>query len=517
MFSRKWQLKTVVPGLSSLLCLLLLTHGIDATAAEIPSAPATPPAQVQVDLKPTPALTRQAAPAKKLKPKPRPQQIVAAPSEPEAIPAQVPFAAELDMFVGETRVLREANVGRLAVGSGKVLSAAVLDNKEILLIANEIGISSLHIWTGKAHGKRIKINVLPAETFRVTREVASFLQTIPNTRVSNIGDKVIVEGDTLSDVNIAKIDEIAKRYPQVINFTNRLGWEKMILMEVKVVEFPTNELREIGLKWSPTGGVAVGGVWMPVRRGNDGPYQIDLLSGDANPAPIVPNEALGQSSVPLSSSLNILSVVNMGLNAQLNLMAQNGKATILAEPVLSARNGSKASFLAGGEFPYELSTDNGPAVFFREYGVKLNIEPRVDHNGVIRAKIFSEVSNIDSSIATRAGPALSSRKTETEFNVNNGETIVLSGLLSRETSSQIDKVPFLGDVPILGALFRSKRFQNKETELVIFVTPRVVDSQGSDAGGHMARAKAKLAAPQIEPAPAAPGANPSPEMFWWQE
>ncbi|MDP1862964.1 MAG: type II and III secretion system protein family protein [Thiobacillus sp.] len=401
------------------------------------------------------------------------------------------FAGEIEMFSGETRVISEPNAGRLAVGNGKALSAAVMDDKEILLIANEVGVSSLHIWTRDGRNRRLKVTIMPSETARITQEVATFVATIPNAKAAVIGDKVIVEGDNLSDHDLAKVETLAKRYPQIVNFTNPIGWEKMIVMDVKVVEFPTTALKEIGLKWGATGGVAFGGVWSPFRRGNDGPYQINLISGQQTPAPITPPG--GSGPYPLTSSLNVLSVLNMGLNAQLNLMEQNGTATILAQPTLSARSGTKATFLAGGEFPYSVSNINGTTIVFKPYGIRLDIEPRVDHNGVIRAKIMSEVSDIDTSISTIGGPALRTRKTETEFNVMEGGTIVLSGLLKRDVSTSVDKVPFLGNIPVLGALFRSKRFQNNETELVVFVTPVAVDKNSLALEESMAKAAARLA------------------------
>lgn len=410
------------------------------------------------------------------------------------------FAGEIEMFVGETRVIAESNAGRLAVGNGKALSAAVLDDKEVLLIANEVGVSSLHIWTRNGRNRRIKVHVMPSDIARVTREIAAFLATIPNTKSAVIGDKVIVEGDNLSDRDLGKIDELAKRYPQIVNFTNRIGWEKMIVMDVRVVEFPITALKEIGLKWSATGGTALGGVWMPFKRGNTSPYAIDLISGQNNPAPIVDNPNDIYQGVPLSRGFTALSVLNMGLNAQLNLMEQNGTATILAQPTLSARSGSKATFLAGGEFPYSVSNVNGTTILFKPYGIRLDIEPRVDHNGVIRAKILSEVSDIDTSISTISGPALRTRKTETEFNVMEGGTIVLSGLLKRDASTSLDKVPFLGDIPVLGTLFRSKRFQNNETELVVFVTPVAVDRNTFAQEESMAQAAARLQqTPRVSP------------------
>lgn len=421
------------------------------------------------------------------------------------------FAGEIEMFVGETRVIAEPNAGRLAVGNGKTLSAAVLDDREILLIANEVGVSSLHIWTRNGRSRRIKVNVMPSDISRVTWEIAAFLAAIPNAKSAVIGDKVIVEGDNLSDRDLAKIDELAKRYPQIVNFTNRIGWEKMIVMDVRVVEFPITALKEIGLKWNATGGVAMGGIWMPFHRGNDGPYQINVQTGSTNTPPIT-NPAGAGLGIPLTSSLNVLSALNMGLNAQLNLMEQNGTATILAQPTLSTRSGAKATFLAGGEFPYSISNINGTTIVFKPYGIRLDIEPRVDHNGVIRAKIMSEVSDIDTSINTIGGPALRTRKTETEFNVMEGGTIVLSGLLRRNTSTSLEKVPFLGDIPVLGALFRSKRFQNNETELVVFVTPVAVDNNTLAQEASMAQANTRLEnTPRVGPQDlaAVPGVRPS--------
>jgi len=409
---------------------------------------------------------------------------------------------ELTLFQGETRVITEPNVGRLAVGNGKALSAAVLDEREIdereiLLIANEIGTSSLHIWTANGRNRRLKVTVVAAETPRVNREIAAFLADIPNARSTVIGDRIVIEGDNLSNRDQARIEALAKHYPQILNFANPVGWEKMIVMEVQIAEFPVNMLREVGLAWTATGGAAIGGIWMPGRRGNT-PLQIDLRTGAENAPPIVSPDGSG-NPVPLGSSLNVLSALNAGLNAQLRLMEQNGSASILAQPILSTRSGAEASFLAGGEFPYSVSNINGTTIQFKPYGIRLDISPTVDHNGVIRARIMSEVSDLDPSVMSAAGPALRTRKTETEFNVMDGGTIVLSGLLSRDVNASIDKVPLLGDIPVLGALFRSRRFQNNETELVVFVTPYAVDRHTLQQAESMLRARQRL-----EDAPRAP-------------
>jgi pilus assembly protein CpaC len=438
----------------------------DGTAASAP-VPASVPALV-------PAAAPRNGYAEQLKPTVHRPSAAKRPYAPIAPQNDQGLIPEIELFVGESRVFPTPGVARIAVGNGHIMSAAALDEKEVIVFANGVGTSSLFVWNADGRYQRVKVSIVPGDTTRIAREVTAFLKAMPGTRTAIIGDKVIIEGDNLSDVELAKIDMLEKRYPQIINFTNQIGWEPMVMLDVKVVEFPTNELRDIGLKWGSVGGAAVGAIWSPVRRGTDGPYQVNIQS--ANTAPITAPQGSG---LPLlvPSALNVLSAVNLGLNAQLNLLAQQGKASLLAQPQLSARSGTKASFLAGGEFPYSVATINGVTVQFKPYGIKLDILPKVDRNGVIRATIDAEVSKIDASVSTAAGPGLQTRKTKTEFNVVAGDTIVLAGMLQSDNSTSIDKVPLLGDMPVLGALFRSKRFENKETELVVFVTPTLVDSR----------------------------------------
>ncbi len=398
---------------------------------------------------------------------------------------------EIFLFVGETRVLPAPGLRRIAIGSGKVLSANAIDGREVLLFANASGVSSLVLWDAAGRAKNIKVTVGLGDVGRSAREIATFLSGIANAKTAIIGDKVIVEGDSLGDRDLAKIDELAKRYPQIVNFTSRLGWEKMVMMDVKVVEFPTSLLRELGLKWTSNGGAAVGGIWAPGRRGNQPGLSISIPTGQGAPLPITNADGTA-NGIPLPRGLNVLSALNLGISATLNLLVTEGKASVLAEPQLSARNGSKATFLAGGEYPYTVSSIGGQTVLFKAYGIKLEIVPQVDRNGMVRAVIDAEVSAIDPSISTSAGPALSTRKTSTEFNVQAGETMVLAGLLSRRTATTIDKLPFLGDIPVLGALFRSKRYQNDETELIVFVTPSVVDAHTSSLSARVDQATQRL-------------------------
>lgn len=418
---------------------------------------------------------------------------------------------EINMHVGESYLMPVPNVRRVAVGSGNLLTADVLDKKDVLFYANSAGSTTVYLWQDDGRYKRVKFVIAPGDTQRTLREISGFLSRMPNVNASTVGDKIIVEGDNLTDATLEKVKLLSMRYPQIVNFTNTVGWEKMILLDVKVVEFPKNELKQYGIKWNALGGAAFGSVWSLGRKGNVGGLQINIPAGSGGAA--VSNSANPTAAVPLGAGLAALGGMNLGIAGLLDLMAQEGKASVLAEPQLSARNGSKASFLAGGEYPFTVANINGATVQFKPYGIKLDITPRVDHNGVVRASIDSEVSSLDSSLSTASGPGILTRKTSTEFNVQQGQTLVLAGLISRRSTESVDKVPLLGDLPILGALFRSKRFQNDETELVIFVTPSVVDSQSPGLVQRVERAtqrlQEQLGAPPFLSAPLQPQHDPA--------
>ena len=172
------------------------------------------------------------------------------------------------------------------------------------------------------------------------------------------------------------------------------------------------------------------------------------------------------------------------LGAQLTALEKEGKAKLLAAPALLTVSGQPASFLAGGEIPLVLDFGDQQAVEWVEYGVKLNILPLVEGEQV-RIHIQPEVSSIDWNTSDRLqsrNPALNTRRTDTTVNLEHGSTVVISGLIQRQESTEIKKIPILGDLPILGTLFRSREYQDKQTELVIFVTPWIIGEEVSKDG-----------------------------------
>ncbi len=420
----------------------------------------------------------------------------------------------MHLYAGQTRLLPAPGVVRVAVGNGSVLKAVVIDRRELLLFARRAGASSLMIWNARGAVEQRPVVVYAHDTARLAHQIAAFVQGMPGVRTSIIGDQVVIQGSRLSNRDLKKIDIIAQRYAsQVINFTDPMSWEKMVLIKVTMVEIPRTVLKNIGVQWNALGGGVLAGVWSPFQRLTQGGLQVNIPATGSAGLPIT---GVGGSGVAAPSGLNVMSLFDMGLAAQLNLLEQHGQATILAAPELSARNGSTASFLAGGKIPYTVSSISGATVHYETYGIRLAVKPEVDPEDDIDASIQVEDSSIDPSISTAAGPALLDRRMSTEFNVHSGQTIVLSGLISRSLSRSVQQVPGLGDLPILGALFRSRSFQDQQTELVVFVTPTVVTpgeaAMRSLVGQARAQIRQRLAARSdpLMPGPVLPALGPDP-------
>lgn len=391
-----------------------------------------------------------------------------------ALEPNTPLVAEIEMYVGETRVIPQRNAGRLAVGSASVLSAAVLDDREILLIANGPGESSLHVWTNDGRNARLKVVVLPGDPARTLREIAGFLGEMPNVTTRTVGGRVVVDGKNLSEVDLFKIAELAKIYKdQVVNLTAvQLAnpWERMVMMDVKVVEFRNDRLRDLGVRWDTQ---AVGPQFGIVGdfRGND-LYRV-LPPQQSNGPAISSAENLPLRVSPFQTYFGIVSALSSRISA---LQAQ-GDAVILAEPQLAALSGRPAKFLAGGQIPYTVVGPLGqPSIAFQNFGIQVDITPRVHGDGRIHSTIRAEVSEPDATINPISGvPGLRSRRADTVFNVRNGETMVLAGLLSRTRAKTVDSTPGLGRLPLVGVFFRGEKSDARETELVVFVTPLVVE------------------------------------------
>jgi pilus assembly protein CpaC len=267
---------------------------------------------------------------------------------------------------------------------------------------------------------------------------------------------------------MARIDAIAKLFPHTHNAIReeQITMRRMVYMKVQIVEMKKSIGENIGLSWDksiagPAAGIA--GNW------NTNPY----YRIPSTPPAGFPTDGLPVGGTGWRPFIGMTSAIT----SMINLAVNNGDAFVLATPELSARSGGKAEFLAGGQIPIisPASAAAPASVTFKDYGIKLIIEPVADEKNNVTALLKTEVSNVDGSVSVGGNPGFLTRKTDSEFNVQSGQTIVLSGLVNTDLQKDISKLAGLGELPILGPLFRSNNFRSGRTDLVIFVTPTVID------------------------------------------
>ncbi|ALM86931.1 secretion protein [Bordetella sp. N] len=348
----------------------------------------------------------------------------------------------------------------MAVGDGRVLQALAADGRDVIVFARTAGESALHIW---AAGRRTayRLRVLPAGTHSARAEIDTLLARIPGARAVAVGEHVVIEGNDLSDADQARVAALAERYPQVLDFTGKVGWDRMVQLDVQVVELPRGRLSELGMRWDS---VTEGGLYTGLSLDAVSSSRLQDRPGSA---PL----ATPLRAAPMAGYLGL----NAVLGARLNLLAQSGDAVVLAQPRLLARSGATAEFLAGGEVPYATTGRDGQAkTIFKPYGVSLRVTPSIAASGAVRSRIEVEASSVDATLLSAAGPALKTRRAVTEFNVRSGHTLVIGGFLSRRKVRAKSGLPVLSDLPWIGGLFGSRRDELQETELAIFVTPTVV-------------------------------------------
>lgn len=389
-----------------------------------------------------------------------------------ALPAAADDVTSMQLFLGQIKSIPlSSRVVRVAVGNGKIITSNVLES-EMVLLAETPGNTSMRLWTADGKQLNYSVTVLEADPDVTVKRLGSMLSAMPSIKVERAGDLVLLTG-TASKADMARIDAVAKMFPHTHNAIReeQITMRRMVYMKVQIVEMKKSIGENIGIAWDksiagPAAGIA--GNW------NTNPnFRIPSTPPAGFPTePPIPIGGTGwRPFIGMTSA--ITSMINLAVNS--------GDAYVLATPELSARSGGKAEFLAGGQIPIisPASAAAPASVTFKDYGIKLIIEPVADEKNNVTAVLKTEVSNVDNSVAVGGNPGFLTRKTDSEFNVQSGQTIVLSGLVNTDLQKDISKVAGLGELPVLGPLFRSNNFRSGRTDLVIFVTPTVIDPSSS--------------------------------------
>ena len=381
----------------------------------------------------------------------------------------------LTVLVSQTIVLPAEGVTRVAIGDDALLDVRVLsDVSQLLLIGQAEGITDIRIWFRNGDQVSHQVTILTEAPQNKLVQVNEALSEIEGVQARQVGNRIIIEGQVLTAQDYARVEAIAKLH-RAVNFTAPVGLnvEAMIYFDVKVVEIRKQSLTRLGIDW---GDFINGPTYSYI-----GDYSTNNLFRGTNipraaAGAVIANQALN-GAIPLDTGGgNVFLGVSTSLTSTLNILANSGEARFLAEPKLVCRSGGVADFLAGGEVPIPITNADGSiAVEFKQFGIGLTLEPVSDPSGYISSKVGVEVSDIDPSIQVLGIPGFITRRTNTEMNVRDGQTMVLSGLLSSDRGKDVTKIPGLGNLPVLGELFKSREFRDDETELVVFVTPNLVD------------------------------------------
>lgn len=375
----------------------------------------------------------------------------------------------LTMYAGQAVVkTTPGRLRRVAVGNGELLEVKAVGSSELVLIANSPGDTSVELWMRDGSRRSVAVHIVAGNGEQVADAVRHLLGGDSRITVTRVGANVVLSGHDLPQADVARIAAIRKLYPQVLDFTSadNVQMKPMVMMKVRIMEFNKKAMNEIGIKWDtmidgPAAGLTHPWITNPyygvVREGS-------LFAGKS----VWPGT---QSYLGIATSIT----------SKINLLMQTGKAWELATPQLAARSGGVADFLVGGEVPILIAQGLGDTtVEYKKYGIQLHIEPVVNNTGDIAFNIETEVSRIDPSVNIKGYPGFITRRASAELNVHEGDTIVISGLVDATASKTFDKMPGLGQIPILGALFRSRNFQTARTDLVVFVTPVVVDPHSAE-------------------------------------
>ena len=387
------------------------------------------------------------------------------------------LAGQLDVPLNKSQVVTvDRPFSKAMVGNQEIADIVPVTNRSLYVLGKKMGTTSLTIYDNNNNVISVIDVAVGPDIISLRRQMA---ELIPGeqigARISN--DAVVLTGVVSNGPAVDRAVQLAKSYAgdKVINMMS-VGASQQVMLEVRFSEINRQTGKQIGFSGF-TG--SDGGTFGSATGNGAG------LAPDVNGQGILRLESITGSFGVFRKAFSAL---GLNINATLDALERRGLVKTLAEPTLVALSGETASFLAGGEFPVPVQQSNGGGggeggggitVEFKPFGVSLAFTPTVLADGVINLQVEPEVSSIDPSASITVNgltiPGLQTRRANTVLELRDGESFALAGLIRRDFSTTIRQVPLLGSIPIIGALFRSTGFQKGETELVIVVTPRIVN------------------------------------------
>jgi pilus assembly protein CpaC len=448
-------------------------------AAGTPAQAATPAAQ-----EPTPAAQTQE------------------PSEPQT----------LHLLVGRSLVITSpSRIKRISLADPEIAEALVVSPTQVLVNGKKPGGVSLLIWDETDQSQAFEVSV-DIDVLGLSQKIHEVFPA-ENVHIDTSKDVVILSGKISSAAVADKILEVVKgaapRVTSMMEVPPPPTGE--ILLQVRFAEVDRSALTQLGFNVFSTGvGKTIGSIGTAQFGGGTSP---------SLPSAGVPAPKTFTSSPGAVSPLNVLlfnPTINLG--ATIEALQSKNLFQILAEPNLMTESGKEAKFLAGGEFPYPTVQSvgtggggNAVTIQFKEFGIRLSFTPILGSDGTIHLKVTPEVSTLDFSngivISGFSLPALSTRRVESEMNLADGQTFAIAGLVDNRVTELWSKIPGIGDIPVLGNLFKSKSINRSKNELLVIVTPHIVRPLTPDQVPHGPNFPKPFLDQTMPAQPAAPGAK----------
>lgn len=397
---------------------------------------------------------------------------------------QVLAATPLNVSVNGSQYMEAPGITRLAVGNPDIADVKLLSNNDFLVVGKKAGSTSLIVWS---NGQREEYSVYVSGDDEGTERAIQKAIGYPGVKVQMMNGKVLLRGKVKNQYEHDTAVKIAQFYmgsgggandakdtkgtitdSNVIDLLDMTA-PSQIRLEAQIIEINTSNEKDLGIQyWTPalgdnTSGSSSNSNSSDITRGSAG-----LFYAGENFKNNSRGGTLGWFGRRISN-----------VNASLQALITTGKARILSRPSITTMSGQKANILIGGRIPIPTSAGDGEiSIDWREYGIRLNIEPVVDAENKITSKVHAEVSTLDYGHGVKENdftiPALASREADAVINVRSGMTMAIGGLLNSEDGKTITKIPLLGDIPIIGQFFRHTTKTRDNRELVILITPTLV-------------------------------------------
>jgi len=368
--------------------------------------------------------------------------------------------ASVETVSVEAKVVKDGNItlksdtpfSEVRVSESSIADVVILTNRSFLVTGKTRGKTSVMVYDTN---KRLMDVVNVEVNLDVQGLKKSLFETFPKEQIEvrRLAGKIYLSGDVTTSRVAEQAEKIAQAFSSEQDVTNGLVIRDshQVMLEVRFVEATRSAIKELG-------------VGLLIQQAG----QFSFASGVGS---------IGGSSAATALLQDTIGPTN--IDVKIDALEENGTIRTLAEPNLISMSGETASFLAGGEFPIPISGQNGEVtITYRQFGVGLAFTPTVLDDGLINLKVKPEVSQLDPTNSVRVGgvevPGLTIRRADTTVELRNSQSFAIAGLLQNTETDRKAQVPWLGDIPVLGTLFKSSRFKNNETELVIIVTPRLV-------------------------------------------